>query len=41
VKVVNKVMGGARKTPDDDGLTTTIADLILIGVFARSLLFKL
>jgi membrane protease YdiL (CAAX protease family) len=40
IKVVNKVMGGARETPDDDGLTTTIADLILIGFFARSLLFS-
>lgn len=33
-KVVNKIMGGERKTPDDDGFTSSLIDMVfLYGLF--------
>ena len=29
IKVINKVMGGERVTPDDDGMTTPLIELIV------------
>jgi membrane protease YdiL (CAAX protease family) len=29
IKVVNKLMGGERVTPDDDGMTTPLVELIV------------
>ena len=33
VKVLNALMGGARKTPDDDGLTTPLLEMGIIGLY--------
>ena len=35
VRVLNKFMGGERKLPDDDGITTAIINLIVLYSFFR------